>query len=54
MMEYGSKRRWEVSHLLFAVDTVWVADSRKKLQVIVSELEVCVRRELKVNVAKNI
>ncbi|WP_435316529.1 reverse transcriptase domain-containing protein, partial [Klebsiella pneumoniae] len=47
-------RVWELSQLLFADDTVLVADSEEKLQRLVAEFgRVCERRKLRVNVAKS-
>lgn len=47
-------RRWELSQLLFADDTVLMADSEEKLCRIVSEFgKVCERRKLRVNVDKS-
>lgn len=46
--------RWVLSMLLFADDTVLVADSEEKLQCLVTEFgRVCKRRKLKVNVGKS-
>ena len=48
------EEKWEVSQLLFADDTVLVADSKKKLERFVDEFDwVCRRRKLKVNVAES-
>ena len=45
---------WEMNQLLFADDTVVVADSEKKLCQLVSEFgKVCKRRKLRVNVGKS-
>ena len=45
---------WEVSQLLFAEDTVLVADSKKKLERLVEGFgRVCRRRKLKVKVVKS-
>ena len=45
---------WKVNQLLFADDTVLVAESEEDLQKLVTEFErVCTRRKLKVNVAKS-
>ena len=47
------EEKWEVSQLLLADDTVLVADSKKKLERLVEEFgRVCMRKKLKVNVAK--
>ena len=47
-------RRWELSQLLFADDTVLMADAEEKLCQIVSEFgKVCERRKLRVNVDKS-
>ena len=49
-----SEEKWEVSQFLFADDTVLVADSKKKLEMLVEEFgRVCRRRKLKVNVARS-
>ena len=46
--------RFEVNQLLFADDTVLVADSEEKLGRLVSEFSrVCERRKLRVNVGKS-
>ena len=48
------EEKWEVSQLLFADDTVLVADSKKKLERLVEEFNwVCTRKKIKVNVAKS-
>ena len=45
---------WEMNQLLFADDTVVVADSEKKLRQLVEEFgRVCERRKLRVNVGKS-
>ena len=45
---------WEMNQLLFADDTVVVADSEKKLRQLVTEFgKVCERRKLRVNVGKS-
>ena len=44
----------EVSQLIFADDTLLVADSKKKLERLVEEFgRICRRRKLKVKVAKS-
>ncbi len=46
--------KWELSNMLFADDTVLLAESEKDLQKLVTEFSnVCVRRKLKVNVGKS-
>ena len=46
--------RWELSQLLFADDTVLIADSEEKLCRLVSEFgKVCDRRKLRVNAGKS-
>ena len=46
--------RYEINQLLFADDTVLVADSEEKLYRLVSEFgRVCKRRKLRVNVGKS-
>ena len=46
--------RFEINQLLFADDTVLVADSEEKLCRLVSEFgRVCVRRKLRANVSKS-
>ena len=48
------ERMWELSQLLYADDAVFVADSEKKLQRLVTEFgRVCERRKLKVNIDKS-
>ena len=48
------EEKWEVSQLLFADDTVLVADSKKKWERLVEEFgRVCRRRKLNLNVAKS-
>ena len=48
------EEEWELCQLLFAYDTVLVADSKKKLERLVEEFSrVCRRKKLKVNVAKS-
>ena len=50
----GNDNEWEMNQLLFADDTVVVADSEEKLQQLVSEFgRVCERRKLRVNVSKS-
>ena len=50
----GDGSEWELNQLLFADDTVVVADSEEKLCQLVSEFgRVCERRKLKVNVGKS-
>ena len=45
---------WELNQLLFADDTVVVADSERKLCQLVTEFgRVCERRKLRVNVGKS-
>ena len=45
---------WELNQLLFADDTVVVADSERKLCQLVTEFgRVCKRRKLRVNVGKS-
>ena len=45
---------WQVNQLLFADDTVLMADSEEKLQRVVKEFgRVCKRRKLKINVSKS-
>ncbi|MCP4269458.1 MAG: hypothetical protein GY777_28465 [Candidatus Brocadiaceae bacterium] len=45
---------WELRQLLFADDTVLVADSEEKLRRLVTEFgRVCDRRKLRVNVGKS-
>ena len=49
-----NENEWEMNQLLFADDTVVVADSEEKLCQLVSEFgRVCKRRKLKVNVGKS-
>ena len=49
-----SENEWEMNQLLFADDTVIVADSEEKLNQLVSEFgRVCKRRKLRVNVGKS-
>ena len=50
----GSDSEWELNQLLFADDTVVVADSERKLCQLVTEFgRVCERRKLQVNVGKS-
>ena len=50
----GSDNEWELNQLLFANDTVVVADSERKLCQLVTEFgRVCERRKLRVNVGKS-
>ena len=45
---------WELNQLLFADDTVVVADSERKLCQLVTEFgRVCERRKLRVNIGKS-
>ena len=47
----GNDNGWELNQLLFADDTVVVADSERKLCQLVTEFgRVCERRKLRVNV----
>ena len=53
-LEDGNGNEWEMNQLLFADDTVVVADSEMKLRQLVSEFgRVCERRKLRVNVGKS-
>ena len=48
------EEKWEVIQLLFADDTVLVAESKKKSERLVEEFgKVCKRGKLKVNIAKS-
>ena len=48
------EKEWEMCLLLYAEDTVLVADSKKKLERLVEEFgRVCMRRKLKVDVVKS-
>ena len=50
----GNDSEWELNQLLFADDTVVVADSERKLYQLVTEFgRVCERRKLRVNVGKS-
>ena len=50
----GNDNEWELNQLLFADDTVVVADSERKLVQLVTEFgRVCERRKLRVNVGKS-
>ena len=50
----GNDNEWELNQLLFADDTVVVADSERKLCQLVTEFgRVCERRKLRVNVGKS-
>ena len=50
----GNNNGWELNQLLFADDTVVVADSERKLCQLVTEFgRVCERRKLRVNVGKS-
>ena len=50
----GNDEEWELNQLLFADDTVVVADSKEKLCRLVAEFGVvCERRKLRVNVGKS-
>ena len=50
----GSDNAWQLNQLLFADDTVVVADSEEKLRQLVTEFgRVCKRRKLRVNVGKS-
>ena len=50
----GNDSEWELNQLLFADDTVVVADSERKLCQLVTEFgRVCERRKLRVNVGKS-
>ncbi len=46
--------KWKLNNMLFADDTVLLAESEKDLQKLVNEFSnICVRRKLKVNVGKS-
>ena len=50
----GNDNGWELNQLLFADDTVMVADSERKLCQLVTEFgRVCERGKLRVNVGKS-
>ena len=50
----GNDNKWELNQLLFADDTVVVADSERKLCHLVTKFgRVCERRKLRVNVGKS-
>ena len=50
----GNDSEWELNQMLFADDTVVVADSERKLCQLVTEFgRVCERRKLRVNVGKS-
>ena len=50
----GNDNEWELNQLLFADDTVVVADSERKLCQLVTKFgRVCERRKLRVNVGKS-
>ena len=50
----GNDNEWELNQLLFADDTVVVADSERKLCQLATEFRrVCERRKLQVNVGKS-
>ena len=50
----GNDNEWELNQLLFADDTMVVADSERKLCQLVKEFgRVCERRKLRVNVGKS-
>ena len=50
----GNDSEWELNQLLFANDTVVVADPERKLCPLVTEFgRVCERRKLRVNVGKS-
>ena len=50
----GNDNEWELNQLLFADDTVVVADSKRMLCQLVAEIgRVCERRKLRVNVGKS-
>ena len=50
----GTDNEWELNQLLFADDTVVVADSERKLCQLLTEFgRVCERRKLRVNVGKS-
>ena len=50
----GNDNEWELNQLLFADDTVVVADSERKLRPVVTEFgRVCERRKSRVNVGKS-
>ena len=50
----GNENEWELNQLLFADDTVVVADSERKLCPLATEFgRVCERRKLRVNVGKS-
>ena len=50
----GNENEWELNQLLFADDTVVVADPERKLCQLVTEFgRICERRKLRVNVGKS-
>lgn len=50
--QLGTKQQsWQLSRLLFADDTAWVADSVEKLCRL--DLRVCERRKVRINEGKN-
>ncbi len=51
---YAEGRKWVLNSILFAGDTVFIAENESDLQNLVSDFDsVCKRRKLKVNVNKS-
>ncbi len=51
---YDGGRKWVLNSVLFADDTLFIAENENYLQILVSVFDrVCERRKLKVNVNKS-